>query len=164
MFAHKGEVMNRFRDELKVIPVPAWILAAALYVAIAIGCFQFFGQNYADPAGKVLRAILTLSAPLLIVWLPLLIGYIYADAKRRGMRYVVWTLLAIFVPNLIGILLYFLLREPLSNPCRSCGDPKGAAQAYCPSCGAASGRVCPQCGRGVQPGWKNCVNCGTNLG
>ncbi len=45
--------------------------------------------------------------------LVLLIGYVYADAKRRGMRYVMWTLLAIFIPNAIGIILYFVMRDPL---------------------------------------------------
>ncbi len=32
----------------------------------------------------------------------LLIGFVYVDAKRRGMRYVMWTLLAIFIPNTLS--------------------------------------------------------------
>ena len=32
-----------------------------------------------------------------------------------------WTLLAIFIKTYIGIILYFLLRDPLPTPCPKCG-------------------------------------------
>ena len=37
-------------------------------------------------------------------------GYIYADAKRRGMNALLWTLLAMLLPKPIGFIAYFLLR------------------------------------------------------
>src|SRR5439155_1160300 len=39
----------------------------------------------------------------------LLIGYVNRDAGRRGMSRLGWTLLAIFIPNALGIVLYFVL-------------------------------------------------------
>jgi hypothetical protein len=63
--------------------------------------------------------------PFLLVFV-LLIGYVNGDARRRGMRYVLWTLLAIFIPNAIGIILYFVLRDPLMRVCQQCGTA-GAA-------------------------------------
>ncbi|MGA7226575.1 MAG: PLDc N-terminal domain-containing protein, partial [Candidatus Acidiferrales bacterium] len=53
---------------------------------------------------------------IVVVWI-LMIGYVYGDAKRRGMRHVMWTLLAIFIPDMIGVILYFILRDPLMNKC-----------------------------------------------
>ena len=41
----------------------------------------------------------------------LLIGYITRDARRRGMSPVLWTFVAILVPNALGIILYFILRH-----------------------------------------------------
>jgi len=52
----------------------------------------------------------------------LLLGYIYGDAKRRQMPAVPWVIAAFFIPNLIGILLYFLFRGPLPEPCLHYGQ------------------------------------------
>ena len=65
-----------------------------------------------------------------------LFSYIYRDAKRRNMNAVMWTLLAIFAPSGIGIILYFLLREPLAIFCSRCGTAASAGFGYCPSCGS----------------------------
>ena len=50
--------------------------------------------------------------PLVLIPYIALIGYVNADSRRRGMRSLMWTLLAIFVPNALGIILYFVLRDP----------------------------------------------------
>jgi len=51
----------------------------------------------------------------------LLVSCIYLDARRREMRYVLWTLLLALIPNAIGIVLYFVLRDALRVPCSDCG-------------------------------------------
>ena len=48
-------------------------------------------------------------------------GFVYGDACRRNMPAVPWTLIALFVPNLLGFLLYFVLRKPLATQCPQCG-------------------------------------------
>ena len=93
----------------------------------------------------------------------LLIGYVYGDARRRGMRYVMWTLLAIFLFNGIGIILYFILREPLLGYCSRCGKPASHGFAYCPHCGAGLRPSCPACHRVIEGPWSHCAWCGAPI-
>ena len=54
-------------------------------------------------------SLIFLSAVLIV---PILIGvYVYRDAKRRGMNALVWTLIALFAPSLIGFIIYLLVRN-----------------------------------------------------
>jgi len=71
----------------------------------------------------------------------LCLGYVYADARRRDMPPILWTLIAAFIPNLLGFLLYFVLRRPIVFPCPHCGQAISAQQRFCSSCGrqASSG-------------------------
>ena len=79
------------------------------------------------------RIIVPVLFPLLLAGYALLIGYVYGDARRRGMRYVMWTLLAIFLFNGIGIILYFILREPLMVYCSRCGAGRTAQSRILPA-------------------------------
>jgi hypothetical protein len=65
----------------------------------------------------------------------LILGFVYGDARRRGMPAVLWLLVALLVPNLLGFLLYFLLRRPLLRPCERCGAGIEPGLAFCPHCG-----------------------------
>ena len=68
------------------------------------------------------RALMGLAAGLAGGCYLLLIGYINRDAKRRGMSPTLWTIMAIIIPNALGIILYFLLRQPRSSVCPQCGN------------------------------------------
>ena len=157
--------MSYFTEEIRIIPSTARFLSALAYVVL-LAVLWFTALS--DPsiarwplAGKIAFAV---CVPLPLIFYVLGIGYIYADAKRRGMRHVLWTFLAALIPNAIGIILYFVLREPLLVPCVSCGLPAKAGFAFCPRCGSALARACPQCRRGVEPDWANCAYCGIRLG
>ena len=93
--------MSRFTKELRVIPKAAWIVAWFTYLCITVPLFFFVAPT--DPEmGKWPRwgqALLIYGFLLLMVAWVALIGYVYGDAKRRQMRYVMWTLLAIFIPE-----------------------------------------------------------------
>jgi RNA polymerase subunit RPABC4/transcription elongation factor Spt4 len=158
--------MSRFREELKVIPRGARITAAVAYVgcmALWILLFMFShdqGLQSTPHAGKILLVF----APGLIVSIyVLLIGYVNGDARRRGMRYVMWTLLALFIPNAIGIILYFILRDPVLKPCPHCSQIVRPGFTFCPHCGTSLLPTCPNCGKNVELGWSNCPQCGTKL-
>jgi RNA polymerase subunit RPABC4/transcription elongation factor Spt4 len=158
--------MSRFRDELKVIPRTARTIAVLGYVAVTT-MFSLFVQFSPDKdlartpeVGRIL--IMVVPGFLLLVYV-LMIGYVYADAKRRGMRYGMWTLLAIFIPYSIGIILYFILRDPLMKPCPGCSQIVKSGYTFCPHCGTSLLPTCPNCGRGVELGWANCPQCGTKL-
>lgn len=71
---------------------------------------------------------------LAAIWV-LCLGYVFADARRRAMPPIPWTLLAALVPNLLGFLFYFALRRPLLRPCPRCAQPVYTGQRYCAACG-----------------------------
>jgi hypothetical protein len=157
--------MSRFQREMDLVPRTAW----AVGVCVWLGFFLLMmllpfhmdpeGRNW-PLAGKLAMSVLP-GLPLFV--LVLLIGYVYADAKRRGMRYVMWTLLAIFIPNAIGIILYFVMRDPLLAHCTNCGAEARQGFAFCPRCGGSLALACPQCRKAVEPGWSHCVHCGASL-
>jgi Double zinc ribbon len=157
--------MSRFRDELRIISPIAW--AAAFLVGVAIFSCLFF---IAIPHDHEMRNWPVAGAAAFALWPSLLVsavvvlaGYINADARRRGMRHVMWTLLALFLPNTIGIILYFILRTPIQVRCPKCGAPAQSTFTFCPQCGTELSQACPGCKRPVEPGWQRCPYCGTGL-
>jgi RNA polymerase subunit RPABC4/transcription elongation factor Spt4 len=124
-----------------------------------------FGNDSGTPETPIfVKAVLIFVPGFMLAMLVLLIGYVNGDAKRRGMRYVMWTLLAAFIPNAIGIILYFILRDTLPHACGGCSQMVKAGYAFCPYCGTNLMPGCPVCKRRVEPGWKNCPDCGSSLG
>jgi len=161
--------MSRFEREWAVIPTAArWlaVLAALLDAVLMAAVFLLPATAHGDAkAVLVLLPIFLLSllgGVALALWV-LLIGYVYADAQRRGMNAVLWTPLAIFIPSAIGIILYFILRDPMAVPCPGCGTPARKGHAFCASCGAPVRRACPQCRQPVEAAWRNCASCGASL-
>jgi RNA polymerase subunit RPABC4/transcription elongation factor Spt4 len=157
--------MSRFREELRVIPRTAWIISIVGYLTISTLILTHVVPR--DPemskwpcAGKI---AFSYGAFLLFGAAILLIGYVYGDAKRRGMRYIMWTWLALLIPDGIGIILYFILRSAVLKACPGCSIPLKSGFVFCPHCGTSLQPTCPQCGRGVEPGWANCPQCGTKL-
>jgi predicted amidophosphoribosyltransferase len=57
----------------------------------------------------------------------------------RGLR-----LLAIFIPNALGIVLYFVLRKPRIANCPQCGAVVEPGFGFCPQCRHRLTAVCPR--------------------
>jgi hypothetical protein len=153
-----------FSDEVRIISRVAWTIAVLGAAGLFVGLV--FAMTYDAEMRQwplVGQAAFCLGVPLFVMAAILLIGYINADARRRGMRYVMWTLLALFLPNSLGIILYFVLRDPILKPCPKCGAPSGPNFTYCPQCGAELAPGCPTCKRAVDPLWKRCAYCGVAL-
>lgn len=142
------------------IPIAAWVVASSL-AAVTLLAMLFVVVRHTGHIFPVMLAMMI--GPLILGGYALLIGYVYSDAKRRGMRYVMWTWLAILVPNGIGIILYFLLREPVPVYCSTCGAPAQAGFAFCSQCGVGMAPACPKCHKVCQAGWSHCPYCGSNL-
>lgn len=157
--------MSRFTMELRVIPKATWIVAWFIYLCFTVPLFFFVLPS--DPEiGKWPRwgqALFVYGIFLFVVVYVALVGYVYGDAKRRRMRYVMWTLLAIFIPNAIGMILYFILRDPLWKPCPGCGSLANTGLPFCPHCGSSLQPTCPNCGKPIEPSWANCGHCGQRL-
>ena len=161
--------MSRFDQEFALVPAGARWTAA--FVCLAVTCLAaaiFLVPGFAErnDTGLLVMLPIFLASLVGVAFLGayvLLVGYVYGDARRRGMNRVLWTLLAIFIPNAIGIILYFILREPVPVPCPACGTPAKKGHAYCAGCGAAVRAACPQCHQPVEPGWRNCTRCGASF-
>ena len=158
--------MSRFSDELRIIPRTAWAIAVLAYVALTACLLQVAIPH--DPKlshwPSEWQLLFGAGIPLILFVYILLIGYVNGDARRRGMRYVLWTFLAALISNGIGIILYFVLREPLLVSCGKCGASGRANFTFCPKCGAELSPACPQCRRPVERGWTNCAHCGAKTG
>jgi hypothetical protein len=157
--------MSGFKNELRVIPRFAWILGWVVY--LGMGALLF---TVALPHDRQMRTwnpgwqlLFSFGIPLIVLAYVWLVGYVYGDAKRRGMPYVMWTLLAFFIPDGIGIILYFILRKPMPRPCPGCSQDVPSGFVFCPHCGTPLQPTCPSCGHAVERGWANCPSCGTKL-
>jgi double zinc ribbon protein len=157
--------MSRFPEELKVIPGAAWVIAVGTGVGFA-SCLQLMAiPNDAKLSLWPLPAQLCFSAlmGMILLMFALLVGYVNGDARRRGMRYVMWTWLSIVIPNGIGIILYFIMRDPLPRSCAKCGTTVKSNGAFCTACGTPFANICRTCNRAVEPGWSHCASCGADL-
>lgn len=156
--------MSKFTEQLRVIPKGAWRIAAVLYVLFAalvfLGPMRHEREMMEWPLS--LNVLVALLVPLPLCLYALLVGYIHGDAKRRGMRHVMWTWLAL-IPYLIGVAAYFILRDPLPQPCPGCQKLSLGSFTFCPHCGTSLRPHCPQCGKAAEYGWVNCAHCGVKL-
>ena len=187
-FRRKREKTS-FREELRVVPRWLRVTVVVLYLlAITIGIMVNLGHSfaiYSSPSHVELHheiwpwefrdqpiiASLILAGTITSIAVPfaafiLLCGYVYRDAKRRGMHAGLWLLLILVLSPAylaIGFLLYFFLREPLPFACPQCGATVGARFNYCPNCKNNLHPSCPQCKQEVSEIDKFCPNCGSDL-
>jgi RNA polymerase subunit RPABC4/transcription elongation factor Spt4 len=156
---------SHFGREFAIIPQVARVLAVVVFAIVQI-CLLVLVPHYVDakdvPPMPALIAISLLGGAIMVV-VVLMIGYVNADSKRRGMNSLLWTLLVIFVPKALGFLAYFLLRKPLMMPCPNCGTTVGKDFRFCPKCGYAVTPMCPHCGQSVSRDYLVCPYCGKSV-
>jgi hypothetical protein len=171
---------TKFREELRLIP--RWLLwtcallyLLALLIAIPVnfhniqsGSPDVFPPELRDQpllATVSFAAVITAAAIFLSAWL-FMLGYVYRDAKRRGMHPGLWTILVLILSPaylLIGLIIYLLVREPLPFHCPQCSAVASARFNFCPNCKYNLHPVCPQCQREVSDTDKFCPYCATAL-
>jgi hypothetical protein len=116
------------RSAFGLIPGPAKVLAAFNFVV-------FFFLTFDNHRAMGLGTLIGLAGGTLAGAWVLLAGYIYADAVRRDMPPIPWTVLAVLIPNCVGFVLYFVLRKPILHACLGCGRGVAPDVAFCPHCG-----------------------------
>ena len=154
-----------FQEELRIIPT-GWAIAAVMGFAALELLFLVYipmWSHHKDLPPQPWWTLLAAVGALAMAATILLIGYIYADSKRRGMNAILWTLLVILIPKPIGFIAYFLLRKPLAEPCPNCRWPAGSDFAYCPKCGYAITPSCSNCGRATRHDYVCCPYCGKSV-
>jgi hypothetical protein len=122
------------RQFLDVVPKSVKTVAAVIAcggVVFGVALTVRFIEGKAFIGGPFLAV---LAGAVIASWI-LGVGYVNADARRRGMPPILWTLIVVFIPNLLGFLLYFALRRPIALPCPQCGQPTMAGQRFCSWCG-----------------------------
>jgi RNA polymerase subunit RPABC4/transcription elongation factor Spt4 len=154
----KNETKVGFTAEVSIIPVWAWMLAVIGFAAMQVVA-QLVRQP--DAPTHFVRALMGLLAGAVVACYLLLIGYVTPDARRRGMSPVLWTLVAILVPNALGMILYFILRQPIRSACPQCGSFVQSGFNFCPHCSQKLGPSCPKCQHVVAATDVYCPYCAT---
>ena len=128
----------KFRQFLSVVPQPVQttgivIVALAVLIGPVVG---FFVAETGTPVASVGVGLLAgiVAGFCAAAWIVCL-GYVYADARRRAMPPILWMLVAMLVPNLLGFLIYFAVRRPIVRPCPQCGQATRADHRFCSWCG-----------------------------
>ncbi|HET8925646.1 MAG TPA: zinc ribbon domain-containing protein [Candidatus Acidoferrum sp.] len=171
----------RFWDEFRIIPrwlkmLVAFLYMLALGIAIPVNLAQRYNpggnemfppelQNEPVLASLALAGLVTLMSLFMAAFI-FLTAYVNRDAARRGMNAALWTILIlVFLPTwgLIGLVIYFLMREPLPYPCPQCGYSVSARFNFCPNCKCNLHPSCPQCKHEVAELDKFCPFCGNDL-
>jgi hypothetical protein len=130
----------KLRRFLNIVPK-----TTQLWAAVLVGCALLIGLVVGYETahqGARLRIMSTYGCAALVVgaglaiWL-LCLGFVFADARRRDMRAVLWVLVAALFPHLLGFLLYFVMRHPIAATCTQCGMTVSSHQRFCPWCGTS---------------------------
>src|ERR1700676_753728 len=170
---------SSFWEELKVIP--RWLVRAvltlyvlALIIGISVNISQMNSggpsfppemQNQPLLASLAMAGVITGGALAFSIWL-FMLGYVYSDAKRRGMSPGLWTVLVLILSpacGFIGLILYLLVREPLPYTCPQCSASVSARFNFCPNCKCNLHPACPNCQREVADSDKFCPYCAVEL-
>jgi len=176
-FRRKRE-KSKFTEELRIIP--RWLVWTCVTVYILALLFGILGNLYAmktgegafpelrnQPAlsslalaGAITAVAISLSATLFMF------GYVYRDAKRRGMNAALWTIVVLILSpgyGVLGLIIYLLIREPLPYPCPQCATSVSARFNFCPNCKTNLHPACTRCQREVNDTDKFCPYCGNDL-
>ena len=153
----------RLADELSIVPGWAWGLAVAGFALVQ---YLMHVIEPRDPSAPPLwgRILLGLLAGAVLGCYLLFLGYVNRDSGRRGMSRALWTAVPILVPNGLGFVLYFILRQPILGVCSSCASPVLSGFNFCPKCNHRLSPSCPQCQHIVRADDTYCANCGAALG
>lgn len=157
-----NETQTGLASEIKIIPTWAWTLAGIVFIA-AQWFFNIALARQANAPPAWCRPLLGVMAGIGGGCYLLFIGYVNRDAKRRGMSPALWTIVAMIIPNALGIILYFILRQPVGHACPQCRSALQPGFNFCPRCSHKLSPSCPQCQRLVGANDVYCPYCGCSL-
>jgi len=133
-------------------------------MALTIG----FGSTWSpfapgDRPGRIILYAITAIVPAFVC---LMIGigmFVFRDARKRGMPAALWTIVAIFVPYFVGLIIYLIVRQSKQLTCCSCGASASVEAAFCPRCGRPLQQLCTRCKVRLPNDARFCPGCGTQL-
>lgn len=151
--------MNRHNSIFKYVFI---ILATlvVLLVAFAMGLVFIKGVG---PDDRAVAYIMLLPTAFALGLLALIATLVYKDAKKKGMDPWLWATVATFMPNLIGVIIYLIVRYNVKKTCVACSKGLQGDFMVCPYCGASQELLCPSCEAPTAPEWNICPHCGSRL-
>ncbi len=178
-FRRKRE-KSKFTEELRIVPrwlvftcLTLWILAIIIGITVNLHNIQTLDNIFPDNSfhDRPLLSCVTLACAITavsIVFSSLLFmcGYVYRDAKRRGMNPALWTIVALILSpgyGILGLIIYLLIREPLPYACPQCATSVNARFNFCPNCKTNLHPTCSHCQHEVSDTDKFCPYCGNDL-
>src|SRR3954451_1451527 len=153
---------NSENDETSLVPWWSMLLAVCAFVGWQVITFRIIvpSSNHPKPFAFVL--FWSVMVGLFFAFYMLMIGYVNADAKRRGMNPTFWTLIMIFLlASGIGFIVYFLLRQPLVQNCPKCMARVESEFNFCPRCHFELNAMCGECHHAVRACDIYCAHCGS---
>jgi RNA polymerase subunit RPABC4/transcription elongation factor Spt4 len=144
----------------------AMIVFAFFWFTMMANRWGFFFPFLLGTRGLMLNGRLMTLVPvflLCVVYVPLIAIPVYRDAAKRGLDPWLWAAVATFVPFLIGVVIYLVVRSERMAVCVNCGKSIRSEFKICPYCGQNQGIFCPQCGKSMAADWKVCPHCGQKL-
>ena len=127
-------------------------------VLVLIPVVMIFVQR--PPDGQPGLFVMLLPLLILLTAYIIIVGrLVYRDAAKRGLDPWLWATVAVFVPNLIGVIIYLIVRQSLKNTCPNCGKRIEKDFKICPYCGQKQEMVCEKCNKAVARDWSVCPYC-----
>jgi RNA polymerase subunit RPABC4/transcription elongation factor Spt4 len=164
---------------------PLALAPLGIFTGLARGTREAFFNGWHNIPWFPFAPLWSFSLLFVIIWFVVIL-WVYRDAERRRMSGLLWALL-VFIGNLVGLLIYLIVRQDHPICCEPAGSttpsPPPAPEAagkkpkscpacqktvepifvYCPHCGASLQKTCPSCGKPVDSDWKVCPHCGAQL-
>ena len=151
------------REEIRLIPKTMVLVAALVFAGTLALFFLLIFKHDPHPPVFPIQVSVALIAGSAMAFFALLVGYVNRDAKRRGMNHVLWTVLVLFIPNAIGYIIYFVVRQPITGACPQCSATVNPAYNFCPKCKFNLHPACPQCHRTIDLTATYCPYCSAEL-
>ncbi len=88
---------------------------------------------------------------------------IYKDAKAYEMPAAMWTAVALLVPNMIGVIIYLVVRSSKEKNvyCSNCNTKVEKDYNICPKCKGVFEEVCQVCNKAIKEEQMICPYCGS---
>jgi len=110
---------------------------SSLFLA-SIG-FSLSGNGTTTRDDTIALMIMAIVLVFVIIIMILVAILVFRDAKKLGLNPWLWTLVAVYTPNGVGIIIYLIVRynETKILRCVSCGRKIESGFKVCPYCGSS---------------------------
>ena len=159
-----GETAFAIAQEARL--VPRWSIALSVLAFVTMQYLYWVvlpaHRHHPSTIPDSIRIYLSLSWSVLAALYVLMIGYVSNDSPRRNMNTGFWMFVSL-MPGGIGLVLYFLLRQPTLSVCPSCSARIQNEFHFCPQCSFQVSAACGNCYRSVRASYLYCAHCGHDL-